>query len=685
MYWYRDGSALSLLPWLATIALVWLGGWLLVSRLFKLERKERLITGLALGIVLYSWLVNLIARFVAPNLGFLLPAILLFLLGALVAFIHRDEYKIEWKDFSVWPWLLAGLFLVWVFALLGKGLAIFDEQKNLSLISIIANGDVPPRFFLDYPRLFVYHYGFHLFGASLMRLGGMLPWSAFDMAKAIMWGLSLMLAFLVGRRYSGSQRGGLITALVLAFASGARYLLFLLPPSILLKANDLITLQGTSAFINKPFSEALSSGWTIDGGPPMDYIFGFLNGIMDPLVMAHQGPNLYSVLIFLLVWLLLPKIASKWAIPIIAIIFSVWALAWEATYALFMISLFLFALLYRWREGHLNLPHIRGVLWAALISIPVVALQGGTITELLREAIFQFESDPQSTGLIAQSVGAGLAIVPKAATDIFGFSLRWPPAILSAHLGPLNVLSPIQLLVAFFELGPVILFSPMITIWAWKRAKASDWLIGVFALSAIVGFLIPIFLEYQQDRDISRLSWQAMLTWTLLLPLILSQRNLNWGGNVRKVAVLSLGIAVFGGIVIMGIQFTAAPITQLAHRYTELDAKLTSQIWGDFDSDTKIFGPLGTSTVITGQITGQLLGEPANLNDHWNELTQSPNLAQFMKHNYEFVIIDSRRFDDLTQEQRAEFDADCIEVYAEVWDNSRVNFRQVLDIRGCQP
>ena len=613
MYWYRDGSALSLLPWLAALLAVWIGGWLLVSQLFRLGRRERLISGLALGIVLYSWLINLVGRFLSPMLAFTLPAIFLLLVGSLPLLRTRKEKNIDWQDFSVWPWLLAGLFLVWVFALLGKGLAIFDEQKNLSLISIMANGDIPPSFAPNYPRNFVYHYGFHFLGASLMRLGGMMPWSAFDLSKAILWGQSLLLAFLLGRRYWGSNRGGLLTSIVLAFASGTRYLLFLLPPGLLLKADQVITLQGTSAFIDKPFSQALASGWTIDGGPPMPYIFGFLNGIMDPLALAHQGPNLFSVLIFLLVWLLITRIKSRWAILVLALVFATWALAWESTYALFMLGLFGFAILYRWRAGNLNLPHLRAALIAALISVPLVILQGGTITELLREAVFQYEAEA-SLFLALQNVGAGLGMAPALLDGIAGFSLRWPPAILSAHLSPLSLLSPIQLLVALFELGPVILFTPFITRWTWKRARAGEWHLAVFMIAAWIGFLMPIFLQYEQDRDISRLSWQAMLTWTLMLVLMLHDRSFPWKTYLRNAAMLALSLAVFGGALVMGIQLTAAPITQLAHTYTELDAKLASQVWGDFPSGALIFGPLGNSTVITGQIAGQLLGEPRNAN-----------------------------------------------------------------------
>lgn len=689
MYWYREGSAVSLLPWLAAMALLWLGGWFLATHAFRLDRRERLIVGFGLGVVLYSWLVNIFGQFFSPLITFISPAIVVLLFGLFSAWKRKEGPWLHWEDLKIWRWLLVGLGLVWVFLLMGKGLALFDEQKNLSLISIIANGDVPPRFFLDYPLKYIYHYGFHLFGASLMRLGGMLPWSAFDSAKAIMWGASMLLAALLGRRYIGQKWGAWLLPLVLAFASGTRYLLFLLPPGILLRANELITLQGTSAFIGKPFSEALASGWTIDGGPPMDYIFGFLNGIMDPLVMAHQGPNIFSVLIFLLLWLLLTRLKQRGSFLLIALCFATWALAWETTYALFVVGLFLFAGMSWWRWKSLEFENFKPALYAALLSFPIVLLQGGTLTEMARNLIFGIEG-PGLLGATAQPpiVAAGLLLaalaLPAQISDFLGFSLRWPPAILSSHLGALSLFSPVELLVGLFELGPVILFTPWISRWALRRSRAGDWPLGVLLLSAWLGFLMPVFLQYKADRDISRLAWQALLTWTLMLTFLLSDRSFPWKAELRRAAIVGLALMLFGGMVIGGIQLTAASSTQLAHTFTELDSAMVSQVWGEFSEEDKIYGPLGNTTIITGQLTGQLLGEPPAASS-WSQLTAALTLDGLLEREYDFVFVDSRRWDDLSPESQAELGAACIEIFAEVWDNSGENFRRMLDLRGCNP
>jgi hypothetical protein len=419
-------------------------------------------------------------------------------------------------------------------------------------------------------------------------------------------------------------------------------------------------------------------------------MFGFLNGIMDPMVMAHQGPNILAVLILLLVWLLLPRIASRWAVLPLAAVFATWALVWETTYGLFLLGFFAFATIYFWQMRNLQLPNLRYVLAAVLISIPVVLLQGGTLTELARDSIFGIEGPGllQSTGSFVTSFAFSVdkSSVIKPASDFLGFSFRWPPAILSAHLGALSIFSPIQLVVGLFEIGPVILFIPWITRWAWRRANAGDWILGVLAASAWIGLLIPIFLQYEADRDISRLTWQAVLTWSILLTLLVADRSFQWKAWIRHTAIAGLALIVFGGLVIAGMQFSAAGITRLGDGYNELDASIAAQLWGRIPEDARIFGPMGSTTVLTGHLSGQLLSEPPET-DAWHTLMREPSLELLLANDYDFAYIDSRVWDDLTPEIQAasELDAVCVVVFAEVWDNSHVNFRRMLDLRPCQP
>jgi len=250
------------------------------------------------------------------------------------------------------------------------------------------------------------------------------------------------------------------------------------------------------------------------------------------------------------------------------------------TYALFLMGLVAFAALTYWRKGNINLPQLKPVLAAAALSLPIALVQGGTLTELARDFVFGIEGP----GLL-QGAGAWISIlIPlpqlavSAGLEILGFSLRWPPAILSAHLGALSIFSPVQLIVGLFELGPLVLFTPWITRWAWRRAQAGDWLLGVLASAAWLGLLIPVFFQYQSDRDISRLSWQALLIWTILLLFVVADRAFSWRPWLRYAAAAALGLMVFGGLVIAGTQFSAAATTKLGDGYNELDADIAAQL-----------------------------------------------------------------------------------------------------------
>lgn len=683
MYWFRNGSSLDLLPWLLAFLLAWLGGWLLASHAFKLSKQERLIAGLGLGVVLSAWLANVVGRWLPAHLTFWVAPALLLLLGALAAWRSPQRPIVDRKDLQIWPWLVAGLGFVWLFLLWSKGLALFDEHKNLSLISVIGNGQIPPLY--QEPNFYLaYHYGFHLFAGSLMQLGKMLPWSAFDTAKSLAWGISLLLAAVLGRRMTGSAWGGWATAAVLALASGTRYLLLMLPPGILLRADGLIQLQGTSALIGQPLSQALLAGWPVDGGPPMPYPFAFLNGILQPYVMAHQGPTTFSVFIFILLWLLLPRVNGRGSVLVLAPVFAMWALVWESSYALFALGLIGFAVVYYLRTRSLALPYLPVALAALMLSAPMVLLQGGTFTEMARAMLSSVTGSMQTASGLLTTLLPHTAALPAEAADILGFSLRWPPAIVSSHLGPLRLLSPIELLVALFELGPIVLFAPLLTAWAWRRAKAGQWELGALTIAAWVGLLMPIVFAYESDRDISRLTSQAMLIWGLMLVFAVADQAVRWRPQLRIAGMAALVLACLGGLFVAGIQMTAASSTQLGDGFDKLDADLSAQVWGTLPADARLFGPLGSTTILSGRLAGQLLDQ-APEGSTWDILETRPTLEMLRLHSFDHIYIDSRWWNSLPAEIRAssDLDAECIETRAEVWDNARVNYRRLLDLSNC--
>ena len=107
--------------------------------------------------------------------------------------------SIEDLKLSPYHLLFVGLFIYSVF--LERGLGIYDDYHHLPAISAMGAGNLPPRYILNAAYDYSYHYGFELLGGSLMRLGNLFPWSAFDLGKAMVWVYSLILVAFLLKQY----------------------------------------------------------------------------------------------------------------------------------------------------------------------------------------------------------------------------------------------------------------------------------------------------------------------------------------------------------------------------------------------------------------------------------------------------------------------------------------------------
>ncbi len=667
MYWSRTGSELAVLGWLLTTAVWWLGGWALATHAFRLVRGERLLAGFGLGLAGWLWAANLLAHWLAPSAAFLGGALLVAAAGLVLALSQR-EIRLDWRDLEAWPLLGAGLLLGWLFLRVSQGLAIFDDYMHLPLISTMAAGNIPPQYFVNSPAPFAYHYGFQLLGASLMRLADLHAWSAFDLSKAILWAYTLLLAYLVGMRYTRRAWGGVGTAALLAFAGGTRYLLLLLPANFLSRLDALIDFKGAEAGIGVAFSQSLVQGWPIDGGPPIPYTFGFLSGISRPLVIAHAGLTILNAALFLLVWLLYSRPRRTASFLVLAVLLAFWGLTWETSYGLFVGGVLLAAALRR-RERPLQ-PELRLGLYAALLSVPVVLLQGGLLTELAAQYL---------TGLTAPGA--------PGAAEVAGFGLRWPPAVISAHLGALPVDSWPALVVALFELGPVVLFTPWLTAWAWKRFRSGEWIFGALILSAWAAFALPLVVTYLSETDLPRISEYALSTWIVMLGLALWQAPARWGLPLRYTAGVSLGLMCFGGVMLAGTSLTAASQPIISYRIGALDALAHRELWDRLPPDSEVFDPQGwRATALTGRLTRSVTGDLSFGNQpspQWLQLRKAPAVQGFLDSGYPFVYFDDGWWQGLSPEQRSELKDPCVEILGEYWDGEGTHFRRMLDLRGC--
>ena len=588
MYWFRTGNALNSLALIPFFFLFAIGGWLISTHAFKLESRERIAVGIGIGLGLNLWFVNLFGRWLSPQVAFWAAAGLVLILG-LLSTIGSDRPILDKTDFQAWPLLLFLVGITLLFTLMGRGLGIFDDRKNLSLISTMAAGDIPPHFYMNSGFLFKYHYGFQLFGASLMRVGGLFPWSAFDLSKGITAALTITLAYLWGWRATYRRLGGVITAFVVTFASGGRWLLTLLPPSILARAGAQLTMWGSGAQSAPDLLQGLSSSWIIEGGPPVAIPFAFVNGIFQPFILYLQaGPKSLALVLLFTLLLIFRRQVNRFALVMLMLLMAMWGLAAEAEFALFAMGLFTsFIILRAWRKKpawRLELSTAIVLMSAALV---IVIVQGGTMTETVRGILLPI--DEALTG------SAGL---------IGGFSPRVPLMIVSAHLGELRITQPGELFIGLMEIGPVLLLLPFM-LWASIRwAKRGRFLYLAIAISTFFGFVIPLFLRFEVDRDITRLTYYALLGWIVMsVPLFSILWKSNYPKWMRSFIVAEVALLVIGGLVILGPMLTAIPKPTFADELDPVDAAMARLVWDGLSPGAEVLDSRGWRAVSYTHLT----------------------------------------------------------------------------------
>ena len=241
--------------------------------------------------------------------------------------------------------------------------------------------------------------------------------------------------------------------------------------------------------------------------------------------------------------------------------------------------------------------------------------------------------------------------------------------------------------------------------------------------SAWAGFVIPIFLDYQSERDMARVVGHALLVWVLMLVIVLfedggqrtedgGQRTENgrqktegghvgsglgghlglWGGGrigppLRKGAGVALGLVMFDGLMIGGILLTAAPQTFLSYRFTSLDAEIAAQTWGKLPASAEIYGPdEWRATALTGLLTRAINGDlpfGTRPRAEWVQISENPTVETLLANGYRFVYLDDLWWKKMPESSHASLSQPCAQTVVEAWDGSRTHFRRLLDLEGC--
>jgi len=655
------------------LLLVWGGLWAaggvwLARAAFQLRRGELLLVGLVVGIASENLFANLLARVLPLPGAFWAAAGLTAALGLGLALRggRKDLLPFAWREI---PWgtltalLCAGAFLF----SLGRGLAIFDDFAHLPVVSMMAAGDIPPHFPLDPGVPYYYHYFSLLFAAQVMALTGQFAWTALDLVRALAAALALVLTYQWARRVTRSAAAGVMASVVILFASGARWLLFLLPDATLDRISGAVSLIGSGAGSGGNLNAALASAWAVEGGGPLIFPFAFVNGVFQPGLFGQLIGNGLTETAFVLA-LLLPvkRWRGVWRGALAAgLICSASLLLTEAGVLLELAAWGLIALIAALRARGLRLP---SSLWGWLAAV----LGGNLVGLLLGGAL---------TGILARQFGTA----PLDTHHTIGFQLVFPPTLVSAHLGVLSLFNFDQLLAALAELGPLLLALPLVAAWGWKALRAGRWYEAALAGEGLLALgVLALGVQFNGSegvRNTARLYRFMFILSIYALPLgwLWLRRRAAW---LRWAGAGLLASALLGGVVLLGAALPALQNPVSTYFVHELDSRMGRLYWDRLEPGALIFDPTPVrAPTLFGRFTSGMTSWYASKAE-WHALTSNPRPDLLAKAGYTYAYLGSEYYDHLPAAIQLAWETGCPklvheEAYPAVW-------RRLYDLRGCR-
>jgi hypothetical protein len=685
MYLLSELNFLIVIPLLALWAL---GGWLILARTFDLSPAERGLAGLGVGLTVGALLSNLLARFLPTTAAFWLAAVLTAALGAALSWpLKRDLFPRE--AFQPGRWLLFAFF-VFAFTLMERGLGIFDDHQNLPQISSMALGDIPPHFAFDPRVLWSYHYFLLLVAAQFTRLAQAAPWVSLDFARGLILALTLAFGGMLAYRLTRSRIAAALSMAFLYFVGGARWILLLLPARLLQAASSNVTLIGSGADSGANLILALTKYWDIQGLGPLPFPFMYGSGLDPSLVMSHAGYGASMVMLALLLVLLASsQISHKTDIPekyggrwgsgwaaqaVMAVLLAALALANEVTFTFLCVGLFFAVLIWVIKNRSLHLP---ASLWSW-----APAFIGGGLLALAQGGVF--------TGVVVSALGRLTGTGADALYQV-SFALHLP-AVLSAHLGTLSLLNPIQWFVILAETGLVIFALPWVVKYGLRLVRAEKWLEAAWVLS-IVPSLLTVFTEYTGNAGPTALS---RMTAHFLLILKIYAVPLLWlwareRSETVKTSLLGWGLAAsLSGLALFSLQIAVMPNPVYAEFLDNLDAKMYARHWGTLDASalafdtsvTRVTTVLGLHT-LSATNNGSQYGPPAD--PIFLALKDDPDPYQFNAAGFRYLYLDLPYW----RKYSTRFEQSCVltldEMPETAPDGKVSDLRVLLDVGNCKP
>ncbi|MEW6568694.1 MAG: hypothetical protein AB1449_11130 [Chloroflexota bacterium] len=663
MYLLRE---MSVLPLLLMVAMWGLGGCLLAARLYLLDPRERGLVGLGLGMVLSNWTANFLVRWFPMPAGAWMAAGLILALGILLAYpIRRDLRGLlrpSWGHWLAWAALTALLTLI------GRGLAIFDDYQNLPILSRIAAGDIPPHFPFSADLRMGYHYFLLLLAAQVMRVADAGPWTALDLVRGMTSSLTLLLMGFFAYRLIRKPVAEFAAVVVGAFAGGTRWLLLLLPPSLVTRISANIQMIGSGARSGSSLADALTKPWDVVGSGPVPFPFAYVSGVSHPVVLALSGTGVGFLMVILLLLLLGDRARNKASWLPFVILFASAALLNEPSLVLIAVGFVGIAVWEILRGRTLRIPPALGVWLGSLLLAGLLALiQGGMFTELAR----------------------GFLSGASAGTSYFqvAFHLVWPPTVISSHLGYLSLLNPYQLVPALLEFGPLALVFPLALLKGLRARRESNWLEAGWIFSGALSALM-VFVQYSGNAGPTATTrlYSNFIAVCLLYAVPLLWEFTERRRHPAEIVALLIGlVTIWSGMVLFSVEVYAAARPVPSFYLSGLDVQMYRRHWDTLEPEAMVFDPNpARSVTIFGRPLDSSLDFGTRTQEYL-ELVDNPDPYRLQAAGYAYLYFDLRYW----REHQGVLGAPCVRVIDRVDDmlgntGEVGDFRSLADIRACR-
>jgi hypothetical protein len=675
--WLR---AFSILPFLslALICAAWAaGGWLLVRSLFRLRPGEALLSGVAAGYVLYLEGLNLLAHVLSMSQA-CWAAALLILLGGLVTAWRSHITLAELRgDLSGWVQILALLFLVFIFMTIKRGVSMYDDTTHLPLVSVMGSGDIPPHFYLYPSAYFAYHYGLQLFAAALESVGRFFPWSAWDMARAVATALTLVLGWVWVRRFTRSSVAGVLGSFLFVFGGGTRWLMLLLPSSVLSWVNSGVQTALSGRDTASTLIKALTHTYVMEGTGSMPFAFAFQNGDFEPVFFnlgATGALPFLTILLLLLLSQTVPSVKRPWALVVVTLVFANLALSAEHVFAVWwgailivLLAAVVLGAARRARAAPVERDEWLGWLLILAGSAVIALLQGGYISETARSIL-----------------AGGLATSASQNTNVYGFGLRWPPAVIDGHFGTLSLFDPRQLLALLLELGPALLAAPLASVWAWKTARKGQRWQASLGLAALLCFVFPLFVQYGVDRNSTRFTEVALWIWLVLAFPALAYFYRSFRSFWKAAAGTVYGVCVLGGIIIFATMIANVPAPRLADFINPLDLAFTRAYWNRLEPKAQVLDATPVRAVTVFGRASLAGADQYTVLPEWTALSIAPLPQKVNASGYTYIYMSYDWWLTLKPDVIAALQQPCVVLVKEIKAADSPDFRRLLDVRACK-